>query len=236
MNNRCFPIFFVFVLFISMGLNAQLSPAEKKILQRALSDEVDEGAGLCAYTQTAYQRVSTESDEGKTIVTRYDPVENPDSPWRLISIDDESPSESEIMEFKPEAGDHPVASRIKLGNVEKLQIISKEGDVWSFEGPGDGLVGLEDGGMKNFHKKINVSGSLNAQTGNLISLRMALKKPFRHRMVVKFQKFDFELKFGFDTNIQKHVVRSTTFQMLMNILGKAQSISQDVQYSDFRCS
>lgn len=228
-------VLFLTILLACTQGHAELSDMEREVLRTALSQKSTENDRNCAYTQTVSKPQELGSHVNETVVSRFDPGANLDSPWKLLAIDDRPPTDKELAKFKPQDRGHPVATRFNYPNIDELRVVSKDGDLWSFSGPGDGLSGISDGGVKDFDKRLNIVGSIHAPTATLKSLRTSLKKPFRSRVVAKFDKFDYSVELEFDQDVQKQVMRSMSMEMKMSVFAISQSVSLNVLYSDFEC-
>ena len=167
-------------------------------------------------------------------MARFDPVANPETPWKLLSVDERVPSAEEISDYRPNRS-HPVFTRFSYPHVEQLKVASKEDDIWVFQGTGDGMTGIPDGGVKKFDEKYDVEFEVHAPTTTLRSLRATLKKPFRSRVVAKIDKFKFLVEFATEPNTEKSVLHKMEMDFGIRVFGLYQDATMVATYPDFDC-
>lgn len=167
-------------------------------------------------------------------MARFDPIANPDTPWKLLSIDDRVPTSEEESDYRPNRS-HPVFTRFSYPLVEQLKVASKQDDIWVFQGTGDGITGIPDGGVKKFDEKYDVEFEVHAPTATLRSLRATLKKPFRSRVVAKIEKFKFLVEFATEPNTERSILHKMEMDFGIRVFGLYQDATMVATYSDFDC-
>lgn len=213
---------------------AELTNKEREIIENALAHQANGLDERCAYTQVENKPKRDEEDVYEKIAARFDPVANPDTPWKLLTIDDRVPSPEEVADYRPNRS-HPVFTRFSYPHVDQLTVSSKEDDIWVFQGTGDGMTGIPDGGVKKFDEKYDVEFAVHAPTATLRSLRATLKKPFRSRVVVKIDEFNFLVEFATEPNTEKPILHKMEMDMGIRVFGLYQDATMVATYSDFDC-
>ena len=213
---------------------AELTNEERDIFVKALVHQANGLDERCAYTQLENKPKKDEEDVYQKIVARFDPVANPETPWKLLSVDEQVPSSKEISDYRPNRS-HPVFTHFSYPRVDQLKIASKEDDIWVFQGTGDGMTGIPDGGVKKFDEKYDVEFEVHAPTATLRSLTATLKKPFRSRVVAKIEKFKFLVEFATEPNTERSILHKMEMDMGIRIFGMYQGATMLAMYSDFDC-
>lgn len=213
---------------------AELTNEEREIFENALAYQANGLDERCAYTQVENKPNNDDKDVQERIAARFDPVANPDSPWTLLSIDTRVPSAEEISDYRPNRS-HPVFTRFSYPHVDQLKVASTEDDIWVFQGTGDGMTGIPDGGVKKFDEKYDVEFEVHAPTATLRSLRATLKKPFRSRVVAKIDKFKFFVEFATEPNTEKSILHKMEMDFGIRVFGLYQDATMVATYSDFDC-
>ena len=224
----------VLLLCLATSSLAELTSEEKDIFVKALAHQANGLDERCAYTQIEIKPNNDDEDVQEAIAARFDPVSNPDTPWKLLTIDDRVPSSEELSDYRPNRS-HPVFTRFSYPHVDQLRVASKEDDIWVFQGTGDGMTGIPDGGVKKFDEKYDVEFEVHAPTATLRSLRATLKKPFRSRVVAKIEKFKFLVEFATEPNTERSILHKMEMDFGIRVFGLYQDATMVATYSDFDC-
>ena len=224
----------VLLLCLATSSLAELTSDEKDIFVKALAHQANGLDERCAYTQIESKPKKDEEDVYEKIAARFDPVANADTPWKLLTIDDRVPSSEEESDYRPNRS-HPVFTRFSYPHVDQLKVVSKEDDMWVFQGTGDGMTGIPDGGVKKFDEKYDVEFEVHAPTAMLRSLRATLKKPFRSRVVAKIDKFKFLVEFATEPNTEKSILHRMEMDFGIRVFGLYQDAMMVATYSNFDC-
>ena len=230
---RCLAASALLIGMVATAL-AELTNEERDIFVKALAHQANGLDERCAYTQVENKPKKGEEDVYEKIAARFDPVANPETPWKLLTIDDRAPSAKEISDYRPNRS-HPVFIRFSYPHVNQLKVASKEDDIWVFQGTGDGMTGIPDGGVKKFDEKYDVEFEVHAPTATLRSLRATLKKPFRSRVVAKIEKFKFLVEFATEPNTEKSILNKMEMDFGIRVFGLYQDATMVASYSDFVC-
>lgn len=213
---------------------ADLTNEERDIFVKALAHQTNGLDERCAYTQVENKPKEDEEDVYEEIVARFDPVANPETPWKLLSVNERVPSPEEISDYRPNRS-HPVFTHFSYPRVDQLKIVSKQDDIWVFQGTGDGMTGIPDGGVKKFDEKYDVEFEVHAPTATLRSLTATLKKPFRSRVVAKIEKFKFLVEFATEPNTERSILQKMEMDFGIRVFGLYQDATMVATYSDFDC-
>ena len=245
------------MLLVSVASSAELSDEEMAMLRGAFENVANIHDGTCAYTQTVQKHEMFEDEVDKTTVARFDPVLRPDSPWKVLSVDGQAPTEGETMQDDPSGFEKPTMNfKINAGGqprgtqeggtgmadlpaeLEDMKVVSKEDDIWTFEVPISDMPQPPDESIKGFPKKIKMKMQMeiHAPTTTLKAYRISLSKPVRFMLVVRISKIDFAMLFGSDPNVDGIVMREINMEMGGRALWKRISMKQRTTYTDIDCS
>ena len=226
-------------VLVCVTANGKLSDAEMDVFLGAFDQKSNEQNAECAYTQTARMPKANDDEQHETIVSRFDPVASPESPWQLLSVDDRPPTQAELEDFDPNEG-HPALTEglVDREAADKLTLVSKEDDIWRFEGSFKEMsesltIDAPIGGLE---KRLKLVIEVYEPSRTLRAIKVELKRPFRFRFVVKFMKVEFALLYGADPNVGGLVLQEVAFEMQASALGRRMSSEFNTKYSDFDCS
>ena len=234
------------VLLTGIPAHAKLSDAEMDVLQSVFQQSLNPQNKSCALTQTIQKYENQFGEESnETIVARFDPILRPESPWKVLSVNDRNPTDHEIRNFKPEI-ENPLLTSSSKGRfdypvIEDMKVISKDDDIWIFEGPISApMPEAEDtpeplrGIGKKF--KFKMVFEVHEPTATLQAIRVVLKKPVRFWLVVRISKVEFAMLFGEDPAVEGSVMKEMTMEMKAGALGRSMIMSHRTHFSDFECS
>ena len=225
---------------------AKISDTELAVLKSAFENkESQEDGERCAYTQTEYSYSNFDKGSKKTTVARFDPVLRPESPWEVVSVNDQTPTPEESMNFQSDSG-HPVVNL--MGGefnkpafeeiFEEVKIISKEDGIWTFETPMPAMPEPPDENLKGMAKKFKMKMhiEIHEPTATFRAIKVSLIKPFRIWVVVRISKVEFTVTFGSDPNVKGTVMKEMKMEMNGRAAWKKMIQEQRTTFSDFDCS
>ena len=202
----------------------KLDPLYAKVLESTRHDDI-----ACAYT-TTYS-----SEDSGVRVEHYSPV----TKWRLVSVDDADPSESELDEYTKDE-DERVRRRNDPSDLEFLE--SSVADILHINQDNAQTIEFEfkpdlgDEFPEDMQKKL--SGHLTVTKDGLRPLKyvISLNDPASPMPSVKIRTFEQEVAFVEDQTTGATLVKSMSF----NVRGRAflvKRIAQEesVVFSDFDC-
>ena len=245
------------LLVLGVSAGAKLSDEELAMLRSAFEQMSNIQNESCAYTRTVYKHESLEDEVNTTTVSRFDPFLRPDSPWEILSVNGQAPTERENTHVEP-SGFEPPTMNFKLSTngrsretqeggtgmaelpaeLEDMQVVSKADDIWIFEVPMPDMPQPPDESMKGFPKKIKMKMQVevHAPTSTLRAYRFFLSKPLRFMLVVRISKMDFAMTFGSDPNVDGMVMKEMNMEVRGRALWKRISMKQRSTFTDFVCS
>ena len=234
------------VLLTGIPAHAKLSDVEMDVLQSIFSQSHNPKKKTCAYTQTAEKHENQFGEESnETTVARFDPILRPESPWKVLSVNDRDPTDHEIRNFRPEF-ENPVLTgtgkgRFDYPDIDDMKVVSKDDDIWIFEGPVSiPMPEPEDAPkpLRGFGKKFKFKMifEVHEPTATLRAIRIALRKPVRFWLVVRISKVEFAMLFGEDPAVEGSVMKEMTMEMKAGALGRSMIMSHRTNFSDFECS
>ena len=210
---------------------AQLTDADKSLLQRAWGNLPIQKQGTCAFTQTVMRPEDYDSDVVVKEVSRFDPDFGTPDPWKLVSVDDRDPEPAEQEEFRPYRQTRLLDMLYDQLRVEEAKFIAQEDDIRIFEMPVNATKSVPKGMAKNLIGTVRVH--VPTETVEIASL--GVKKPFRMRVIVKVNRYDQTLRYERDPNAGGLVLRDIEMNVQMRALTKKVNIKMNARYSDFVC-
>ena len=226
-------------VLVCVSAHGKLSDAEMDVFLGAFDQESNEQNAECAYTQTVRRPKANDDEQHETIVSRFNPVASPESPWQVLSVDDRPPTQVELKDLDPNEGHPALTSGVVDRKVaEKLTLVSKEDDIWRFEGSFKEMsesltIDAPIGGLE---KRLKLVIEVYEPSRTLRAVKVELKKPFRFRFIIKITKIEFALLYGLDPNVGGLVFKEIDFEMQARALGRRISSGFNRQFSDFDCS
>lgn len=234
------------LLLSGIPAHAKLSDAEVDVLQSVFQQSFNPQNKSCALTQTTQKYENQFGEESnEKIVARFDPILRPESPWKVLSVNDRDPTDYEIRNFRPEFENPLLTSsgkgRFDYPDIVDMKVVSKDDDIWIFEGPISApMPEPEDtpkpmrGVGKKF--KFKMVFEVHEPTATLHSIKVVLKKPVRFFLVVRISKVEFAMLFGEDPTVEGSVIKEVTMEMKAGALGRKMIMSHRTHFKDFECS
>jgi len=139
------------------------------------------------------------TEEGVTIVGRYDPRFSDDARWNLLTIDDRAPTADEIADYKDDKEDefhsHDDDSEIDMVNLKTLELIEETNDSWVFRFIPE-VDDDEDEEARRFVQQVDGTIKIIRDGNYLEYIDLRNEKPIRPAFSVKISRFLTRLTFG----------------------------------------